>query len=225
MPMQSIRVYIADYEKLGIDRMWESLLPYLASEEKERVLRYKFEADRIRSATGAFLIRRAAAKSFPGEEIIVKRTDEGKPYIPGRPGFEFSLSHSGKLIVLALSDRPVGVDVELIKGKDWHLFHRYLTEKEMSMIESADDPAARFFDVWTVREALSKEEGIGLRILDRKFTVDYAAHTISYEGRTLYFWTGSYHSSESYSLSLCSPEELRDVELMYLDKEPDIRLW
>ena len=163
------------------------------------------------------LIKAAAAEAFPGEKIDIKRTDEGKPYLPEKTGFEFSLSHSGKLIVLAVDDRPIGIDTELVKEKDWRIFHRYLTEEEMSMIEASRYPAARFFDVWTVREALSKEEGIGLRILDKDFLVDYDKCTIDYEGRRLYFRTEEYRVSETYSLSICSPARPDTAEIIYLD--------
>jgi len=213
----AIKVYIADYKKLGIDKNWQELLPYLTGDEREKVLRYRFDEDKIRSLTGVCLIRSAAAERFPGETVSIMKTDKGKPYLSGRTGYEFNLSHSGDLIVLAVDELPVGIDVEQIKDKNWEIFHRYLTDEEMSMIRGSDDPPAVFFEVWTVREAFSKEEGQGLSILDSIFSMDYHEKTVSYNGKKLYFRTEKYSSSEKYRISLCSRRRLDDVTMEYLD--------
>ncbi len=38
----------------------------------------------------------------------------GKPYFPS-PRCQFNLSHSGTLALCALSDRPVGVDIQMVR--------------------------------------------------------------------------------------------------------------
>ena len=210
----AIKAYIADYKRLGIDKTWEKLLPYLTDAEREKVLRFKFDADKIRSVVGVCLIKSMAVEAFPGENITISVSEEGKPYLEGRVGYEFNLSHSGDLIVLAVDDLPVGIDVEQIKDKNWEIFHRYLTEAEMSMIRSSNDPVARFYEVWTIREAFFKEEGQGLRILDSDFSVDYDCRTIHYNEKELYFRTESYDSSDKYRISICSQRPPDDAKMI-----------
>nr|MCR5746144.1 4'-phosphopantetheinyl transferase superfamily protein [Lachnospiraceae bacterium] len=183
----NIRVYIADYIKLGLNDTWENLFEHLPYDDRERIGRFKIEADRIRGTVGTLLIRSMAERVFPDEEIVIGRTEMGKPYLYGKEGYEFSLSHSGDMIVLAVGRLPVGVDVEIVKEKDWRMFHRFLSKEEMKMIEGDKDPEIRFFEVWTVREAFSKEEGQGLRILDDVFKVDYDRKKISYKDKILNF--------------------------------------
>ena len=80
----------------------------------------------------------------------------------GKPQFSdisiyFSLSHSRDICAVAVSDQPVGVDVEQCREKhNNHLIERSLTEDEM-----------RFFDgdftrIWSRKEALAKMTGQGI---------------------------------------------------------------
>ena len=206
MTEEGIKLYTADYVSLGLQDSWTRLFDTLPEKDRERIGRYRFDADRIRGTLGAAMIRHFAGETFPGEEIRIERTEHGKPYLYGHEGFEFSLSHSGDMVVLAVSGKPVGADVEIVKGKDWRMFHRFLSEDEMKMIETSREPEERFFEVWTVREAFSKEEGQGLRILDEAFAVDYDRREIVYKDKTLYFNTISHKVRENgYKISVCSP--------------------
>lgn len=216
-----IEVYIADHRKLGLGVRLEELLESLPESERKRILRYKFEADRIRCAAGAVMIRAEASRAFPEEKPEIAAAEHGKPYLKGHEDYAFNLSHSGDLIVLATDDIPVGVDVEEIKAKDWRIFHRYLTLEEMTMIESSSDQEEAFFKVWTIREAFAKEEGLGLAILDREFTVDYDSCSISYEGRSLGFSSAGYTSQEGgrYMISVCSSGNLEEIHCH--DLSPD----
>jgi 4'-phosphopantetheinyl transferase len=210
-------LYIVDHKKLGLEKNWRDIMPFLTEHERQKAERYRFEADKIRSAVGAFLIRTMASRSFPETEIVIERTASGKPYLAGQSGYEFSLSHSGDLIVLATDACPVGVDVERIRSeKDWRIFHRYLSEAEMTMIENAEDQASEFFRVWTIREAFSKEEGEGLAIFDKDFTVDYECKTILYKSRELNFSTTDY---PEYKISICSPHKTDDMSIHCLSEK------
>lgn len=202
----SIKLYIADHVSLGMAERWKDLFEDLPPKDRERIGRFRFDADRIRGTLGTVMIRHFAGEAFPGEEIRIERTEHGKPFLYGHDGFEFSLSHSGDMVVLAVSGKAVGADVETVKGRDWKMFGRFLSEAEMKMIGEAEDPEEKFFEVWTVREAFSKEEGQGLRILDESFSVDYERNRIRYKGKTLYFNTKSHAARDTlYKISVCSP--------------------
>lgn len=116
------------------------------------------------------------------EEILFKltgaapeilRTENGKPYIEGNPLF-FSISHSGAHGIIAISDKPVGVDLEIFKGKDRLSFISRFCEEEQLEITSEKD----FLFHWTVREAFVKMRGSTLAS-DLKNT--------AYYGGNLYF--------------------------------------
>ena len=99
-----MNVYVLDIAPLrGREREALALLP---EERREKALRIRREEARLRSI-GASLLLRAA-----GIEPPFACGEHGKPYIPGGP--HFSLTHSGTLAALSVSDTPVGLDIEKI---------------------------------------------------------------------------------------------------------------
>nr|MCR5747666.1 hypothetical protein [Lachnospiraceae bacterium] len=77
-----------------------------------------------------------------------------------------------------------------------------------------------FFEVWTVREAFSKEEGQGLRILDDVFKVDYDRKKISYKDKILNFDHMTHSVRETrYKISVCSEELTADTDYIFLTND------
>ncbi len=93
----------------------------------------------------------------------IARTDRGKPYFPDRPALHFSWSHSGPYVLCALSDRPVGADIEVIRPRRSDLPYYALTEPERREYFSLGGDWPAFYTMWTRREAWCKYTGVGLR--------------------------------------------------------------
>jgi 4'-phosphopantetheinyl transferase len=93
------------------------------------------------------------AKYIP-EDTDIKKTPKGKPYFEGNPLF-FNLSHSGDKGVISLSDKPVGVDLELLRGRDYPSIMSHFTEREQKEIKCERD----FLEHWTAKEAFIKMKG------------------------------------------------------------------
>ena len=91
-----------------------------------------------------------------GKRFTLERTENGKPYIEGNP-FYFSISHSCESAVIALCDKPVGIDLESRnKVKNYsHIIDRF-SEREKKEIGS--NPSA-FLMNWTAKEAYIKMLG------------------------------------------------------------------
>ena len=73
-----------------------------------------------------------------------------------------SLSHSGELVVIAVSSRHrVGVDVERIREvrRREQIAERWLGPEALEDVRSADDPDLAFLRHWTRAEALLKGTG------------------------------------------------------------------
>lgn len=82
----------------------------------------------------------------------ISSDQKGRLYVDGRPDIFVSISHSRDMVAAAVSDKPVGVDVEYIRTVSEKLKKRVCRE----MPETQDD----FFKVWTLKEAYLKASGI-----------------------------------------------------------------
>lgn len=86
---------------------------------------------------------------------LVERSPRGKPFFPGLADRWFSLSHSGGIALCALSERPVGVDVELVRPRRMELPQRLLSQNELAQFDGSWADFCRF---WTLKESWCKRE-------------------------------------------------------------------
>lgn len=142
---------------------------YLSGEERSRL-----DAYRSREAAERYVVTRSLVRvvlsdrlGMSARDIRVSRTDTGKPVIA--EGIHFNVSHSGDLILLALSEqRDVGVDVERrrpVQRVD-ALVERWLTATEREDLErlarDGADASDAFLRIWSLKEARLKALGVGI---------------------------------------------------------------
>ena len=121
--------------------------------------------DRHDRALGRAALRAVLARYLgcaPSEVEISRRCPEcGGDHGPPRvPGLHASISYTDGLVAIAVADRPVGVDVELVRPDfEWEPVARAV------LPDAADLACARgFFAAWTAHEALGKALGTGLTL-------------------------------------------------------------
>lgn len=122
------------------------------------------------------LIARKLNRAF-----TILRTKNGKPYIEGDPLY-FSITHSNGRALIAICDKPVGVDMELYdtngRLKNYkHVLSRF-TEREKKQI---DENFECFFLNWVCKEAYIKMNG-GTLARDLK-RLEYAYDKLYVDGR------------------------------------------
>jgi 4'-phosphopantetheinyl transferase len=114
------------------------------------------------------LLRRATALRLgraPGD-VVIARDANGAPRITSaREPIFVSLASRCGLVAIALSDRPVGVDVEIAAANPpepaWSILHS--REREWLSKQSGQEQAQNFLALWCVKEAYLKAIGLGLR--------------------------------------------------------------
>jgi 4'-phosphopantetheinyl transferase len=99
------------------------------------------------------------------------RGARGKPFVasPARTGLAFNLSHSGGLVICAVTvGRRVGADIEDLRRAvaDRAIAARFFSVEERSALMAlpTTERRHRFFALWTLREAYLKARGIGLAL-------------------------------------------------------------
>ena len=139
--MEIVKLVVLDVELAFKHK--KKLLEKVNDTQKEKALRYKNEADQIRSLASAYLIN-----SLSKEPLLFN--DTGKPFFENGP--YFNVSHSGKYIVMAVSQKEIGVDIEECIAKDMSSLIRIFNEAEAKMIKEHSD----FYYLWCAKESLIK---------------------------------------------------------------------
>ena len=96
-----------------------------------------------------------------GESVAIGYNDVGAPVVD-TPNTYISVAHGAGCVVVAISDRGIGVDVESAERDFGRAASRYMNEGERAL-SSEENWAAK---VWTAKEALYKlygERGVELR--------------------------------------------------------------
>ncbi len=93
-----------------------------------------------------------------------------------------SISHSGDMVAVCTSDKPIGIDIEKIdRTRDMSkIANRFYHGKELELYR--ENPTAElFFEIWTKKEAYSKINGEGVGEVFKGFDVfeltDYVFET------------------------------------------------
>jgi hypothetical protein len=158
-------------------------MPLLAPSRRAKAMACRLPADRSRSLAAGILTAMVLGVRSDAD----LRPGPGRPELAaGRPSM--SLSHSGDHVVLAVSDRVVGADVEIVAARGRALTERMLTAEERAALQASGDDPAVLTALWTRKESLAKADGRGLP-LDRPIPV--LGDVLPHGGRLWRVWTGA----------------------------------
>ena len=136
----------------------------LSRDEMERAARFVFPRLGEAWAGAHVLLREVLGRATltSAAHVRIRTGESGKPSVDG---VEFSLSHTGSVVLIGLGDLPLGVDVEKIPegrtaGQVGSGFHPQETEELLDL--PADARPEAFARVWVRKEALLKAIGTGL---------------------------------------------------------------
>lgn len=154
---------------------YQRLFRQASPRRQARAERYLRQEDKNRCVAADALLRYAVHQRLGQSSFTVEQDSFGKPYLPEYPDFHYNISHSGRFVVIAYGDSPVGVDVQQMRldSDRIHLAHRYYTPQEQAYVFDKDGSCRedRFFQVWTAKESYLKYLGIGLRRSLNTFSV------------------------------------------------------
>lgn len=182
-------------EEISVPELLSKYYNLLNSEEKKQQKRFYFQRNRHQYLVTRALVRTVLSQylhEIRPHELIFKVNRYGKPCVNNLPlpfPLEFNISHSEKLVILAVTNGiQVGVDVEYIlrDSKVIPIADRFFSPQEFNELRSLeqDQQYDRFFDLWTLKEAYIKARGMGLSLPLDKFSyslTDNNTITISFD--------------------------------------------
>lgn len=154
-------VYINDkVDSLNLDLA----LAQVSEQRREQALRFRFESGRRLSLAAYLLLMEGLQKEYSiTEKPVFDYSGKGKPSIKGHPDIHFNFSHSGNIALCALSNQPVGADVETLRKITPSLIRFTMNDIEQTQINTSSNPTMQFLFYWTRKEALLKLTGDGIR--------------------------------------------------------------
>ncbi len=176
-----IKTYFLHYAEELTETEYSKLYKSLDQARQKKADRFRNKADRDRCVLAGVLLKYGLdawetdieKKQETGTENCenpdkncnrlhdVKWDENGKPYLEDGP--EFSLSHAGQWIGLAIGERPIGLDIEggrKFQDKAVKKFHPQEQEWYEQLPE--EEQEAGFYRLWTGKESYGKRDGRGL---------------------------------------------------------------
>lgn len=163
----------------------------MINEKQERIAQFKDLSKRKCSVAGEMLVKNyiAEATSTAPEGIEILIGDNGKPYIKNCK-IHFNISHCEDTVVCAFSDEEIGIDIERIRPISLNILKRFFSEEEQEYVlghtPTQDDykkcenteTLERFYRIFTLKEAICKKSGIGIKGLEEADALHYLNNSI-----------------------------------------------
>lgn len=195
------------------NKMEPALLQALEPSRRPAPGLYGHRAVFQRKVLGRVLLQWAAERNYslPANQLTVAKLPIGKPFFDQHPDIHFNVSHSGRWVVVALSEAPVGVDVEKVRNVNLAVARRFFAKEEYAQLISQPPELQRsfFFDLWTLKESYLKALGTGLTRPLNTFVVRHEEQQFRLyaNGQQLQETLNQIEIEDDYKLAVCRLED------------------
>jgi 4'-phosphopantetheinyl transferase len=140
----------------------------------------------------------------------IRKEAAGKPYLVNHPGIYYNISHSGDYAACAVSDCPIGIDIQYHEKRNLeNVARKILAADELESYEQSGCREEMFYYFWTKKESCLKYTGQGITC---------EMNTLTYEQCAFFepkLWP-------DYTISICIPENREEKVLFREMKIEDI---
>jgi len=157
-----IRISIFDDMSLCTDAEVERMLSLVPEPRRSEALRYRHTFGRFACLKSYLILAGLLRTGFGIEEFRMEVGEHGKPFLPDYPDIHFNISHCRQAVAVAVSDRPVGIDVESFRHFGDGLLDKAMNGSEKAQILASAAPEEAFAAFWTRKEAVFKLIGTGI---------------------------------------------------------------
>ena len=131
---------------------WEELLPQITLTQTDQE---RFSAIHFEKRKTEFLATRILLKLALGENESINYYPNGKPFLKyGKK--QISISHSANFACIFISDKKVGIDIELSNRPIERIVDRFLQPEEKNQIAELPDRQLAGIVYWSAKEAIFK---------------------------------------------------------------------
>lgn len=162
------------------------------------------------------------------EDLLTFQSDQfGKPYLHSHPQLAFNQSHSDSMLALcySLDIAHIGIDIE-DKNRVMRvqaLAQHSLTPAEYVRFQEAPDQQRYWLKLWTIKEAVLKASGIGIRLSLNELETGYMG--MQQQQGTVFHpkigeWSYACYELEQHILSISWPADItvQPVHIIFTDE-------
>jgi len=200
-----IKIYLMNISELDPnDSKWKN---YVSEKRYTKMKSYLQKKDRALSLGGELLLNRGLQELYPDIKcpVTCSEDEHGKPYLPDHPDIYFNISHSEEYAVCAISDVPVGVDIEYCSAIDLDVAGSYFFSREYGYIleKPESDRIDAFYDLWTLKESYMKATGLGFRLALDAFCIHMGDKITVVQDRQIQPYSFFHTQHGNYKLAVC----------------------
>lgn len=211
-----MKVYYFNIEALRDKALFDEQMSLVDYTRKSRIEKMNATADKLRCLGAGILIN--FIKKHYDIDSLVENDKHGKPFF-ANSNVKFNISHSGKYVVIAVSDFDIGIDIQKMKADKHRIAEKSFLKNESAYINevpNADTKLQRFCEVWTMKEAYLKHIGLGLRKPLNSFEIDFDEVTPSIKGDVGKKFI-QFKMDEKYIVSICVSVEDTQFDIMEVE--------
>lgn len=209
-----IYTYYADAGCLDNENLFREKLKQLSPYRQQKIAILRHGRDKNRSLAAGLLLDHALAVFGLQERSVEYEIGEwGKPTLKYHPEICFSLSHSGDYAICTVGDKPLGNDIERIKGGRLKVADRFFAREEISWLyeaESEEERTRRMFRLWTMKESFVKAIGRGMSLALQDFVIHMDEESgrarVRHSVDAKYYHMREYREIEGYCTAVCVQE-------------------
>ena len=177
LPDNEIHTWVAQIDDFDFAELQAITKSWLTDLERRRLERFYFVQHKKQLLLGRLLMRSVLShyEAISPQQWQFCYNDYGKPMLTDQQQqrlsapLYFNLSHSHGSIVLAVARiKDIGIDIECnTRSRRFErIASRYFSDIEVGHLLQLDEPSwrARFYDLWSLKEAYIKACGMGLAI-------------------------------------------------------------
>lgn len=140
----------------------QRLLPMVSSQRRDQAMRFKHLFGQFACLQSYVMLREMLEDLGLSHPFLFETNEHGKPSLKDHPEVHFNISHCKSGIAVAVSDQPIGIDIESFRQPSEPLLRYTMNDEECRLIQDSADPVQTFTEYWTKKEAVFKLRGTGI---------------------------------------------------------------
>lgn len=157
----------------------------------KRVREYGSRESRTRTYVSYLILKFLASEYYhlDIDNLTIVRDETGKPRLSNNE-FYFNISHSHNLVAVAIDDRPLGIDVQIVKEYDERIAERFFPKKIKKINRQKEKNKNKYYTMcWTDFESELKLFGSVEKMKENKKKISKNPFKITDLEKNVYYLT------------------------------------